>query len=54
MTRSAYWAQFPAQANSTYIVAVDPPSVLPAERVLVPNVAVTAGHETALGTIDLP
>jgi hypothetical protein len=54
VTRSAYWAQLPAQANSTYIVAVDPPSGLPAERVLVPNVTVTAGHETTLGTIDLP
>jgi hypothetical protein len=54
VTRSAYWAQLPAQANSTYIVVVDPPSRLAAERVLVPDVAVTAGHETALGTIDLP
>jgi len=54
VTRSAYWAQVPAQANSTYIVAVDPPASLAAERVLVPGVTVTAGHETALGTIDLP
>jgi hypothetical protein len=54
VTRSAHWAQLPAQANSTYIVAVDPPSGFPAERVLMPNVTVTAGHETALGTIDLP
>ena len=54
VTRSAYWTKFPAQANSTYIVAVDPPSGLSAERALVPNVTVTAGHETALGTIDLP
>lgn len=54
VTRSAYWAQFPAQAASTYIVAVDPPSGLAAERVLVPDVSVTAGHETALGAIDLP
>jgi hypothetical protein len=54
VTQSAHWAQVPAQANSTYIVAVDPPSGLAAERVLVPNVTVTAGHETALGTIDLP
>jgi len=54
VTRSAYWAQFPAQASNSYIVAVDPPSGLPAERVLVPNVTVTAAHETALGTIDLP
>jgi hypothetical protein len=54
VTRSAHWAQVPAQANSTYIVAVDPPSGLAAERALVPDVAVTAGQETALGTIDLP
>jgi hypothetical protein len=54
VTRSAYWAQVPAQATSTYIVAVDPPSGLVAERALVSGVSVTAGHETALGTIDLP
>ena len=54
VTRSAYWAQFPAQANSTYIVAVDPPSGLAAERVLVPEVSVTAGHETTLGTSTCP
>ena len=54
VTRSAYWAQFPAQANSTYIVAVDPPSGLVAERAVVPEVLVTAGHETTLETIDLP
>jgi NAD(P)H-hydrate repair Nnr-like enzyme with NAD(P)H-hydrate epimerase domain len=54
VTRSAYWAQLPAQANSSYIVAVDPPSGLTAERALVQNVVVTAGHETGLGTIDLP
>jgi hypothetical protein len=54
VTRSAYWAQLPAQANSTYIVVVDPPSGLSAERVLVPDVNVTAGHESALGTINLP
>ena len=54
VTRSAYWAQFPAQANSTYLVAVDPPSGLAAERALVQNVTVTAGQETTLGTVDLP
>jgi hypothetical protein len=54
VTRSAYWAQFPAQANSTYIVVVDPPSGLAAERAVVPEVVVTAGHETTLETIDLP
>jgi hypothetical protein len=54
VTRSAYWAQLPAQANSTYIVAVDPPSALTAERALVRDVLVTAEHETELGIIDLP
>jgi uncharacterized protein DUF4382 len=54
VTRSAYWAQFPAQANSTYIVVVDPPSGLAAERAVVPEVVVTAGHETTLETIGLP
>jgi hypothetical protein len=54
VTRSAYWAQVPAQANNTYIVAVDPPSGLAAQRALVPHVTVTAGAETDLGTIVLP
>ena len=54
VTRSAYWSGLPAQANTTYIVAVDPPSALAAERTLVANVTVTAGQETVLGTIVLP
>jgi hypothetical protein len=54
VTRSAYWSGLPAQANSTYIVAVDPPSALAAERTLVANVTVTAGQETVLGTVVLP
>jgi hypothetical protein len=54
VTRSAYWTQLPAHANSTYIVAVDPPSGLGAGRALVPNVTVTAGAETELGAIALP
>jgi hypothetical protein len=54
VTRSAYWSGLPAQATSTYIVAVDPPSALAAERTLVANVTVTAGQETALGTVVLP
>ena len=54
VTRSAYWAQVPAQVDSRYIVAVDPPSGLAAERVLLPSVTVTAGGETDLGTIALP
>ncbi|HET9040603.1 MAG TPA: DUF4382 domain-containing protein [Gemmatimonadales bacterium] len=54
VTRSAYWAGLPGQATSTYIVAVDPPSALGAGRRLVPDVTVTAGQETSLGTIVLP
>jgi hypothetical protein len=54
VTRSALWAQVPAQVDSKYIVAADPPSALAAERVLVPNVTVTAGAETDVGTIVLP
>jgi hypothetical protein len=51
VTRSAFWAN---QPSSTYIVAVDPPAALDAERALVPGVTVTAGQRTDLGTIVLP
>ena len=54
VTRSAYWAQVPAQSASRYIVAVDPPAGIAAERKLVLDVTVTAGVETDLGTIALP
>ncbi len=54
VTRSGYWAGLPAQENSRYIVAVDPPSSLDAERVLVSDVTVTAGEVAGLGTIVLP
>jgi hypothetical protein len=54
VTRSAHWAEVPAQQGNTYIVAADPPSALHAERVLVPDVQVTAGQATDLGTITLP
>jgi Domain of unknown function (DUF4382) len=54
VTRSAHWSEVPAQAGNTYIVAVDPPSGLAAERALVRDVVVTAGRETALGAIELP
>jgi hypothetical protein len=54
VTRSAYWSGVPAQSGSRYIVAVDPPAGLAAGRSLVPNVAVTAGETTDLGTIALP
>ena len=54
VTRSAHWTQVPAQVDSRYIIAVDPPQGLAAERVLVPDVTVTAGQETDLGVIVLP
>ena len=54
VTRSAYWAQVPAQLDSRYIVAVDPPAGLAADRALVSDVTVTAGGETDLGIIVLP
>jgi hypothetical protein len=54
VTRSAYWSGVPAQQSSRYIVAVDPPSDLGVGRVLLPDVAVSAGQATDLGTIPLP
>jgi hypothetical protein len=54
VTRSEYWSQLPAHANSSYIVAVDPPSGFAAGRAVVPNVLVTPGEATELGTITLP
>lgn len=54
VTRSAFWAATPTLASSTYIVAVDPPSNSGLGRVLVPNVSVTAGNTTGLGTLVLP
>jgi uncharacterized protein DUF4382 len=54
VTRSDYWTGLPAHQADTYIVAVDPPSALGAGRVLTPDVSVTAGQETDLGTIALP
>jgi hypothetical protein len=54
VTRSDYWSGVPAQQSSRYIVAVDPPSDLEAGRVLLPDVAVSAGKATDLGTIPLP
>jgi hypothetical protein len=54
VTRSAFWAGQPGQQAASYIVAVDPPAALHAQRVLVPGVTVTAGERTDLGTIALP
>jgi hypothetical protein len=54
VTRSAFWALTPTLVGYTYIVAVDPPSTAGTGRMLVPNVSVTAGAETPLGTVVLP
>jgi hypothetical protein len=52
--RSAYWAALPAHAGKVYIVAVDPPRGSGLGRAVVPNLSVTAGAETAAGTVVLP
>ncbi len=54
VTPSAYWAAFPARAGDTYIVAADAPGGSGLGRVLLPNLAVTAGSETVAGTVVLP
>ncbi len=52
--RSAYWAGFPVHVGKSYIVAVDPPPASGRGRVLVPNLSVTAGADTPVGTIVVP
>ena len=54
VTRTAYWAQFPAHTGKTYIVAIDPAPGSGLGRVLLPNVTVNAALETATGTTVLP
>jgi hypothetical protein len=54
VTRSAFWAATPTLVGYTYIVAVDPPAGASLGRMLVPNVVVTAGTQTSLGTVALP
>ena len=54
VTPSAYWLQFPSRAGDTYIVAADPPSGTGLGRVLLPNVQVSVGAETLIGTLVLP
>ena len=54
VTRSAYWSTVSAQAGTTYIVAVDPPSNSGLGRALVANVVVTTGSDTGVGTVVLP
>jgi Domain of unknown function (DUF4382) len=54
VTRSGYWDQFPAHANSSYIVAVDPPTGSGLARNVVINIGVTAMQETSVGTVVLP
>jgi hypothetical protein len=53
VTRSDYWAGIAAHAGKSYIVAVDPPSGAGLTRILVPNLVVTAGSETAAGIVVL-
>jgi hypothetical protein len=54
VTRSAFWAATPTLAGYSYIVAVDPPSTAALGRMLVPNITVTTGNETTVGTVVLP
>jgi hypothetical protein len=54
VTRSGYWAQFPAHSGKTYIVAIDPAPGSGLGRVLLPNVMVNAALETGTGTTVLP
>ena len=54
VTPSAHWAQIPARASDTYIVAVDPPAGSGLGRVVLKNVQVAAGIETATGVLVLP
>ncbi len=54
VTPSAHWASTPAHAGDTYIVTVDPPSGSALGRTVVPDVQVTTGRETALGSVVLP
>jgi hypothetical protein len=53
VTRSSYWAGT-NNAGRTYIVAVDPPAGSGLGRTLVPNLQVTAGATTPVGTVVLP
>lgn len=53
VTRSSYWART-AFAGKSYIVAVDPPAGAGLGRTLVPNLQVSAGTTTSIGTVVLP
>jgi hypothetical protein len=54
VTRSSYWASLSSQTGKSYIVAVDPPVGSALGRKLVPNLNVTAGEESTVGTVVLP
>jgi len=54
VTRSDYWSAFPSRTGYTYIVTADPPTGAGLGRVVVPNLAVSTGVETAAGTLVLP
>lgn len=52
--RSAWWDQNPIHKDKTYIVSVDAPPDAGLQRVLVPNLSVSAASGTQTGTIVLP
>ena len=54
VTRSAWWTQFSAHANDSYIVTIDPPPNSGLGRRVILDVVVNAAAETSLGTIILP
>jgi Domain of unknown function (DUF4382) len=53
VTESSYWAKT-GFAGKKYIVTVDPPVASGMGRAVVPNLQVTAGVTTSLGTLVLP
>ena len=54
VTRSSYWAQFPAQNGKTYIVTADPPPNSGRSRAVVTNISVSPASGTDLGAVILP
>lgn len=54
VTPSAHWATTVAHASDTYIVTADPPSGSGLGRAVLPDVQVTTGNETSVGTVVLP
>lgn len=54
VTRTGWWKQNALHANSTYIVAFDPPPASGVARVVTPLGDIMAGDTTAMGTVVLP